>query len=181
MLATAQLDSPLGILHLQASDLGVRAVSFGLLAQIAASATPAARAHLEVLARELDEYFAGTRTSFELPLDPVGTEFQQRVWRELVMIPHGTTRSYLDIARALGNPNASRAVGLANASNPIAIVVPCHRVIGSSGTLTGYAGELWRKQWLLEHEGAESKAGASLFRGGNDEPCAAARRFKLPC
>ena len=102
---------------------------------------------------QLDEYFKGTRTAFSFKLAPEGTEFQKAVWRELVTIPFGETVSYLDIAQALNNEKAVRAVGAANGQNPIVIVVPCHRVIGSNGKLTGYGGGLWRKEWLLNHEG----------------------------
>lgn len=108
-------------------------------------------------ARQLGEYFDGTRRRFDLPLRLHGTEFQQRVWQALIEIPYGTTWSYGQLAQRLGNPNASRAVGLANGSNPISILVPCHRVIGADGSLTGYGGGLERKRWLLEHEGALSR------------------------
>jgi methylated-DNA-[protein]-cysteine S-methyltransferase len=103
--------------------------------------------------RQLSEYFDGKRTAFDLPLRPAGTPFQQAVWVALRAIPAGETRSYADIARAVGRPSAVRAVGAANGANPIAIVVPCHRVIGSSGALTGYAGGLPTKKWLLAFEG----------------------------
>ncbi len=106
--------------------------------------------------RQLGEYFAGTRRRFDLPLRWHGTVFQTRVWQALIEIPYGTTWSYGQLAKRLGNPNASRAVGLANGSNPISILVPCHRVIGADGSLTGYGGGLERKRWLLEHEGALS-------------------------
>ena len=111
----------------------------------------------EVLARtreQLSEYFAGTRTSFDLPLDPRGTPFELSVWKELRAIPYGATRSYSDIARRLGDPRSTRAVGAANGKNPIPIIVPCHRVIGAHGELTGFGGGIDRKRWLLEHEGA---------------------------
>jgi methylated-DNA-[protein]-cysteine S-methyltransferase len=101
---------------------------------------------------QLAAYFAGARTDFELPLAPRGTEFQRRVWQALRSIPYGHTTSYGELATLVGNPNASRAVGLANGRNPIAIVVPCHRVIGRDGRLTGYGGGLDRKRWLLDHE-----------------------------
>ena len=107
-------------------------------------------------ARQLEEYFAGRRRQFDLPLDLHGTEFQKRCWQELLKIPYGETRSYADVARAIGNPSAVRAVGLANGQNPIAIIVPCHRVIGSDGSLTGYGGGLETKRKLLELEGALS-------------------------
>ena len=104
--------------------------------------------------RQLEEYFAGLRAAFSLPLAPEGTDFQKAVWRELENIPYGETRTYGQIARALGNPNASRAVGMANHKNPVAIMIPCHRVIGADGSLTGYAGGLDIKETLLRLEGA---------------------------
>jgi methylated-DNA-[protein]-cysteine S-methyltransferase len=105
------------------------------------------------MAREqLAEYFAGKRSEFSIPLAPKGTEFQSRVWQELCAIPAGRTISYGELARRVGNPNASRAVGLANGRNPISIVIPCHRVIGSDGSMTGYAGGLPKKEFLLNHE-----------------------------
>ena len=110
--------------------------------------------HLERIRRELGEYFAGTRRTFETPLATPGSEFQRAVWAELRTIPFGTTRSYAAQARAIGRPAAVRAVARANGDNRIAIVIPCHRVIGSDGQLTGYGGGLWRKQRLLDHERA---------------------------
>ena len=109
---------------------------------------------LEEARRQLAEWFAGERTTFDLPLRPAGTEFQRAVWRALAEIPFGETRTYGEIAARLGRPSASRAVGAANGRNPIGIVVPCHRVIGADGTLTGYAGGIERKRWLLAHERA---------------------------
>lgn len=103
---------------------------------------------------QLRAYFAGESESFTLPLAPVGTDFQKKVWAALAAIPYGETRSYGEVAQGIGQRGASRAVGLANGSNPISIIVPCHRVIGANGTLTGYGGGLERKRWLLEHEGA---------------------------
>ena len=113
----------------------------------------AAAAPLSAALRQLTEYFGGTRREFDLPLRPQGTEFQKRVWRELTEIPYGTTWSYGQLAKRIDNPSASRAVGLANGRNPISILVPCHRVIGADGSLTGYGGGLERKRWLLAHEG----------------------------
>lgn len=102
---------------------------------------------------QLDEYFNGTRKVFDLPLDlSAGTAFRRRVWDALISVPYGETRSYKDIAADIGNERAVRAVGGANHNNPISIIVPCHRIIGADGSLTGYGGELWRKQWLLAHE-----------------------------
>jgi methylated-DNA-[protein]-cysteine S-methyltransferase len=107
---------------------------------------------LDNVASQLAEYFAGKRREFDLPLGPRGSGFQERVWRALVAIPFGETRSYGELARAIGRPAASRAVGSANSKNPISIIVPCHRVIGANGTLTGYAGGMAAKRWLLDHE-----------------------------
>ena len=117
-------------------------------------------------AGQLREYFAGERQRFELPLAPVGTPFRQRVWRLLLEIPHGETAAYGEIASRLGTPDAARAVGAAVGSNPLAVVIPCHRVVGANGALTGYAGGLDRKRWLLNHEATalrvpESVAAAS--------------------
>jgi len=101
---------------------------------------------------QLEEYFEGERTEFDLPLSPSGTAFQRRVWTALRDIPYGETRSYGQTAQAIGSPSASRAVGLANGQNPIPIIVPCHRVVGADGSLTGYGGGLDTKRWLLGHE-----------------------------
>jgi methylated-DNA-[protein]-cysteine S-methyltransferase len=103
-------------------------------------------------AAQLEQYFSGTRSRFDLPLKPTGTPFQRAVWNALTQIPFGATCSYADIARRIGRPNAVRAVGAANGSNPIAVIIPCHRVIGADGSLTGYGGGLPRKKWLLAHE-----------------------------
>ncbi|MBN1332792.1 MAG: methylated-DNA--[protein]-cysteine S-methyltransferase [Synergistales bacterium] len=107
---------------------------------------------LEQCRSQLDEYFAGARKSFDLPLLLQGTPFQKSVWEELAKIPYGKTLPYSEIADLIGKPKAVRAVGGANHSNPVSIIIPCHRVIGKNGSLTGYGGGLWRKQWLLEHE-----------------------------
>jgi methylated-DNA-[protein]-cysteine S-methyltransferase len=111
-------------------------------------------AGLAHVVEQLDAYFAGELLDFDLPMEMHGTEFQRRVWVSLCEIPYGETISYGELARWVGNPKASRAVGLANGRNPVAIVVPCHRVIGADGSLTGYGGGLDRKVWLLEHEAA---------------------------
>ncbi|MBE9575701.1 methylated-DNA--[protein]-cysteine S-methyltransferase [Flavobacterium proteolyticum] len=101
---------------------------------------------------QLQDYFDGKRTTFTFPLNPSGTDFQKKVWEELLNIPFGKTCSYLDLSKKLGDVKAIRAVASANGKNPLWIVIPCHRVIGTDGSLTGYAGGLWRKKWLLEHE-----------------------------
>jgi methylated-DNA-[protein]-cysteine S-methyltransferase len=120
---------------------------------VEAKAGPAAE--LLALARQqLEEYFARTRTTFDLPLEALGSAFEHRVWNALRTIPYGTTTSYGALAKKLGDLHASRAVGLANGKNPIPIIVPCHRVVGAKGELTGFGGGLETKRWLLEHEGA---------------------------
>lgn len=110
---------------------------------------------------QLEEYFAGDRNHFDLPLEPEGTEFQRSVWTALTEIPYGETRSYGEIAAEVGRPKAARAVGMANNRNPIAVIVPCHRVIGAGGALVGYAGGIERKTWLLAHEREARSANSS--------------------
>jgi methylated-DNA-[protein]-cysteine S-methyltransferase len=129
---------------------------------------------LPAAARQLAEYFAAKRREFDLPLNLKGTAFQQRVWRELGEIPFGETWSYGQLAARIGKPGASRAVGLANGSNPISVIVPCHRVIGADGSLTGYGGGLPRKQWLLAHEGALTRGLDLDQRQGDGEERTAA-------
>ncbi|WP_158883920.1 methylated-DNA--[protein]-cysteine S-methyltransferase [Amycolatopsis anabasis] len=114
--------------------------------------------------RQLDEYFAGRRTEFDLPLTLHGTEFQRTVWTALLEIPFGETVSYGELADRLGRPTAARAVGLANGKNPISIIVPCHRVVGANGDLTGYGGGLPRKRYLLDFEGGRDDRDGTLFR-----------------
>jgi len=123
---------------------------------------------LQQARRELDEYFAGGRRRFDVPLGAVGTEFQRAVWSALEAIEFGAICSYADIARALGRPTATRAVGGANNKNPIAIIVPCHRVVGSDRTLTGYGGGLERKRWLLAHE---ARLVGAVFEGYDPPRC----------
>jgi len=125
---------------------------------------------------QINAYFAGERTSFSLALAPSGTEFQQAVWAALATIPFGVTWSYGELATRLGRPGAARAVGLANGSNPIAIIIPCHRVIGADGSLTGYGGGLPRKRWLLEHEGVQIGGTLELF----PSPRSSATAFPVP-
>ncbi|SNR66644.1 methylated-DNA--[protein]-cysteine S-methyltransferase [Lutibacter flavus] len=110
---------------------------------------------------QLEEYFNKKRTDFNLKLNPKGTEFQNKVWNELLKVPYGKTRSYLEQSKKLGDVKAIRAVAFANGKNPIWIIIPCHRIIGSDGSLTGYAGGIWRKKWLLEHENPSTQQ--SLF------------------
>lgn len=141
------LDSPLGPVEISASDTGVEFVYF---AESKQEISP--NQITDQCKQQLIEYFDGKRKEFELPLAPKGTNFQRQVWKKLAGIPYGETKSYSDIAVQLNNPKAVRAVGAANGKNPISIIVPCHRVIGSNGTLTGYAGGLKRKSWLLNLE-----------------------------
>lgn len=150
MLAYTQ--SPLGTLEISGSETGIRAVRF-LDDALPAPNPPDLPPLMVSCVQQLAEYFQGLRRSFEVPLDLRGTDFQRRVWALLLHIPFGETRTYLDIALALGDPKTVRAVGAANGQNPAAIIVPCHRVIGGDGTLIGYSGGLWRKEWLLAHEG----------------------------
>jgi len=142
----AIMDSPLGSLTIASSDRGLVSVQFGL--NMPADGVIDDAVNHEAV-EQLQEYFEGKRTHFELPLDVQGTPFQVSVWNELLKIPYGSTCSYIDIARSLGKPGAARAVGMANHENPIAVVIPCHRVVGSDGSLTGYAGGLHLKKQLL--------------------------------
>ena len=153
---TAYLDTPLGVLSISGSAQGIAAVRFCDDMELPTAAAPIPDC-LQACVQQLQEYFQGTRQSFELPLSPQGTAFQQQVWQALTAIPFGKTSTYLKVARAVSGEKAIRAVGAANGRNPLCIVVPCHRVIGSDGNLVGYAGGLWRKEWLLEHEGALKK------------------------
>ncbi len=146
--------SPVGLLQIIADEVGLREVRFAQAdADVPAPADSSAPTPLLAeTARQLAEYFAGTRQAFELPLAPQGTPFQQRVWAELRQIPYGATTTYAAVARQLGDSLAVRAVGRANATNPLALLVPCHRVIGTGGKLTGFVGGTTVKQWLLRHE-----------------------------
>jgi O-6-methylguanine DNA methyltransferase len=154
---------PIGLLFLAAGERGLRYLHFmerrsikRVIASLAAREPDAewqpSLLALKPVVEQLDAYFNGMLKEFEVPLDPQGSDFQRAVWRELVRIPFAATRTYGDIAKAIGQPRAPRAVGLANNQNPIALIVPCHRVIGADGSLTGYGGGLPKKKWLLEHE-----------------------------
>jgi AraC family transcriptional regulator of adaptative response/methylated-DNA-[protein]-cysteine methyltransferase len=171
-VVTRAIDSPLGPLTAAASADGICLLEFPEAERLEPQLATLRRRlhcafedgnsrHLDRLELELQEYFAGTRTTFTVPLVMRGTEFQERVWAELRQIPYGATRTYEDLAKYIGAPGASRAVGHANGMNPIAIVVPCHRVVNKNGGLGGYGGRLWRKERLLQLEGA--LAAASLF------------------
>lgn len=153
------MPSPVGTLTLVAGTNGLAAILWeddrpGRVALGAMTEQPGHPVLIETEA-QLRAYFAGERTTFDLPLDMAGSDFQKRVWAQLLSIPFGQTRTYGEIARAIGSPNAVRAVGAANGRNPVSIVAPCHRVIGSNGTLTGFAGGLEAKRYLLAHEGLE--------------------------
>jgi len=158
LVKRVSVDSPVGRLTLVASDAGLRVLVFA-----GESLSPEAKpGRHRVLARailELEEYFDGKRRVFELPLDLVGTTFQQQAWMALASIPYGETVSYGEQALRLGRPGAARAVGAANARNPISIVLPCHRVVGADGSLTGYGGGLDVKRRLLEHEARVAATG----------------------
>lgn len=155
---TSYISTPVGNLQLQCNDEGITKVSFWEEAISSADEHPL----LSMCRRELEEYFAGQRKDFSIPLQLNGTTFQTRVWTALQNISYGKTVSYMDLSKTLGDIKAIRAVGTANGRNKIAIIVPCHRVIGSNSSLTGYAGGLWRKQWLLEHE-AKYHSGVQTF------------------
>lgn len=144
---------PLGRLTIAANDKGITQILFG---DVPLDLPRRPSALTNTAATQLQEYFAGKRRVFTVDLDPQGSEFQLRVWRELSKIPYGQTRTYADIAEAIGNPKAYRAVGMANNKNPLPIVLPCHRVIGTNGKLVGYAGGIKIKRYLLELEGADS-------------------------
>jgi methylated-DNA-[protein]-cysteine S-methyltransferase len=152
-IAETIIESPIGPLRLLAGDGGLRGLYMRDHVREPAR-TGRDREHPVLAAAivQLREYFAGARRVFDLPLAPTGTEFQRRVWRALAQIEFGQTYSYAALARAIGQPSASRAVGAANGRNPISIIVPCHRVIGSDGSLTGYGGGPINKRWLLDHE-----------------------------
>lgn len=145
------IDTPIGSLSAVADAEGrLAALRFdGDLLDARTAGPPLAARYV----REIEEYFAGARREFTIPLTPRGTEFQLAVWNALLDVPYGDTISYAELARRIGRPAAVRAVGAANGANPIPVIIPCHRVIGSNGTLTGYGGGIERKQWLLAHEG----------------------------
>lgn len=147
-METAFINSPLGITKIEGDENGIAVISVLSEGELSVEIPLA----LQEAVNQLKDYFEGKRTEFTFKLNPQGTDFQQKVWQELLNIPYGKTTSYLDLSKKLGDVKAIRAVASANGKNPLWIVVPCHRVIGSDGSLTGYAGGLWRKQWLLEHE-----------------------------
>src|SRR5438270_10445169 len=161
-------NSPVGKLWLAVSDIGLVLLAFDQekkpfpprAAQFRKCEWIESEERTRAYAEQLSEYFAGQRTRFDLPLDLRGTPFQRRCWEALLNIPYGKTASYADIAKTVGSPRGFRAVGMANNRNPVAIIVPCHRVIATGGTLCGYGGGLPTKEWLLRLEGASWKAAA---------------------
>ena len=169
MTTFCRLASPVGELVLTASDAGLTGIYFPTSRHgpprveskdwVEDDRRGAAGDILARASQQLQEYFAGLRTAFDVPLAASGTTFEQRVWELLRAIPYGTTTSYGALARRLGDPRATRAVGTANGKNPIPIIVPCHRVVGVHGELTGFGGGIDRKRWLLEHEGALLRLG----------------------
>jgi methylated-DNA-[protein]-cysteine S-methyltransferase len=162
LLFQKAVNSPIGELRLVAGEEALVAVLFSDDDRAIEAAAAAHHEVLELAARELNQYFAGSRTRFATPLAPQGTEFQRAVWDALCTIPFGETRSYSQIASAIGRANAVRAVGAANGVNPLPLFIPCHRVIGADGTLTGYGGGLPIKKSLLAHEQRVATAGRML-------------------
>ena len=166
-METAFIKTPLGVAKIAGDEKGISIISIMEEGDPRAKLEPAEQVTTEIptvlkeAISQLHDYFVGNRNEFDFKMNPSGTEFQQRVWQELLNIPFGKTLSYLDLSKKLGDVKAIRAVASANGKNPLWIVVPCHRVIGTDGSLTGYAGGLWRKKWLLEHESPSGQQ--SLF------------------
>ena len=156
-METVNIKTPLGMATIKGDENGIAIISIADEGEIS-KVIPSV---LQEAVTQLQDYFDGQRTHFDLKLNPIGTDFQQKVWKGLCEIPFGKTMSYLELAKQLGDVKAIRAVASANGKNPLWIVVPCHRVIGTDGSLTGYAGGLWRKKWLLEHENPSTQQ--SLF------------------
>jgi methylated-DNA-[protein]-cysteine S-methyltransferase len=156
-METAYIKTPLGITTIIGDENGISVISVSDDGMISEEIPVV----LQEAVFQLSDYFEGKRTDFNFKLNPKGTEFQQKVWKALLEIPFGKTVSYMDLSKKLGDVKAIRAVASANGRNPLWIVVPCHRVIGTDGSLTGYAGGLWRKKWLLEHENPTTQQ--SLF------------------
>jgi methylated-DNA-[protein]-cysteine S-methyltransferase len=156
-METAYIKTPLGIATIIGDEDGISVISVSDEGEIS-NAIPTI---LQDAVSQLNAYFDGKRNDFDFKLNPEGTDFQQKVWKGLLEIPFGKTCSYMDLSKKLGDVKAIRAVASANGKNPLWIVVPCHRVIGTDGSLTGYAGGLWRKKWLLEHENPTTQQ--SLF------------------
>ena len=156
-METTHIKTPIGIAKITGDENGISIISIADQGEISTTIPIV----LQEAVSQLNDYFEGKRTAFTFKLNPSGTEFQQKVWKGLLEIPFGKTCSYMDLSKKLGDVKAIRAVASANGKNPLWIVVPCHRVIGTDGSLTGYAGGLWRKKWLLEHENPTTQQ--SLF------------------
>lgn len=152
-MQTVFINTPLGTAKIKGDENGISVISILQEGEI----SKVIPVELKDAVKQLQEYFEGKRTKFSIQLNPKGTDFQQKVWKALLEIPYGKTTSYLELSKKLGDVKAIRAVASANGKNPLWIVVPCHRVIGSDGSLTGYSGGLWRKKWLLEHENPEKQ------------------------
>jgi methylated-DNA-[protein]-cysteine S-methyltransferase len=158
----AYYHSPIGWLEIITDDESLQALSFNNTKDDKKNPSKPPQIIQDTIL-QLHEYFEGQRKQFDLKLKPTGTDFQKKVWNKLTEIPFGKTISYLELAKRLGDVKAIRAAGTANGKNKIAVIVPCHRVIGANGELVGYAGELWRKKWLLEHEGKIENGLQTLF------------------
>ena len=148
-MTKAFINTPIGSVELVGDTKGIASISFIDSSEKPTSEIPV---ELQTAVHQLNEYFEGERSHFQLKLTPKGTDFQKKVWNQLLQIPYGKTASYQQVANSLGDPKVIRAAASANGRNPIAIIIPCHRVVGSDGSLTGYAGGLHRKKWLLAHE-----------------------------
>ena len=151
-LHRAEFQSPIGIVEITGTERAVISILFSEKTEVEYSIGPDSPQVIADCQQQLEEYFKGERTEFNIPFTSAGTEFQQKVWSALTEVPYAETVSYGSIAKAIGSDKAVRAVGNANSKNKLTIVVPCHRIIGSNGKLTGYAGTLTRKEWLLRHE-----------------------------
>ncbi|MBX9807207.1 MAG: methylated-DNA--[protein]-cysteine S-methyltransferase [Flavobacteriaceae bacterium] len=156
-METVYIKTPLGIAKIIGDEKGISVISVSNEGIISSKISMV----LQEAVSQLNDYFEGKRDGFTFKLNPSGTEFQQKVWKGLLEIPFGKTMSYMELSKKLGDVKAIRAVASANGKNPLWVVVPCHRVIGTDGSLTGYAGGLWRKKWLLEHENPSNQQ--SLF------------------
>jgi methylated-DNA-[protein]-cysteine S-methyltransferase len=147
-MQTAFINTPLGTAKIKGDENGISLISILQEGEV----SKVIPLELKTAVKEIHEYFEGNRLKFNFLMNPKGTDFQKKVWKALLEIPYGKTISYLELSKQIGDVKAIRAVASANGKNPLWIVVPCHRVIGSDGSLTGYAGGLWRKKWLLDHE-----------------------------